>query len=503
MGGGLLQLVAYGAQDVYLTGNPQVTFFKVSYRRHTNFAMEAIQQTFNGVADFGRTVQCTLSRNGDLLGKTYVYVALPSITLATGSTFRWVNWLGHAMLQTIDFEIGGQRIDRHYGDWLQIWYELTCPAGKKPAYAAIVGNVPALTQLYVGPTTVPSASLHIPLQFFFNRNVGTQLPLIALQYHECKITIQFRAANALYYGTGAYAYGGTSAPSLSSSGGDCQLWCDYVYLDTDERRRMAQVSHEILLEQLQFTGDESFSSGSAQKVKLSFNHPVKSLIWVVQKDEIVDPTDTTTQTMIKGPQWWNYSTRGDKSGFSGFVANGFDSGIISYGASDNTSFAANLSSSTISALAQNVTANSNTYAGISNFDWYSASNITATGTTPLLDLGTNPVLKAKLVLNGSDRFAERNGQYFNQVQPYQHWESSPATGINVYSFAIDPASHQPSGSANFSRIDQAVLNVSLDPATFVSTKDNSTASTAKMRVYAINYNVLRIMSGMGGLAYSS
>ena len=497
-----MQLVAYGAQDVYLTGNPQVTFFKVSYRRHTNFSMEAIAQTFNGTADFGRTVQTTLSRNGDLLGRTYLYISLPSVKLATGDQFRWVNWVGHAALRSIDFEIGGQRIDRHYGDWLQIWYELTIPAGKKAGYAALVGNVPALTQLYTGPAVVPSATLHVPLQFFFNRNIGQCLPLIALQYHETKITVAFREANQVMYfvnGSGTT----TVAPSLSSSGGDVQMWCDYIFLDTDERRRFAQASHEVLCEQLQFTGDESLSAGStSQKIKLSFNHPVKELIWVVQKDDVVDPTNATVLSAIKGLQLWNYSTRADTTGFSGFISNGFDNGIVNTGASGvNSLFGSQLLTAASDVASSNADGTYN-----SNFNWYANSNATGTvggGVVGLLDLGLNPVLKAKLILNGSDRFAERNGQYFNLVQPFQHHEATPAVGINVYSFAITPETQQPSGTCNFSRIDQAILSINLHPDTFISQLNGYATVGAKLRVYAVNYNVLRIMSGMGGLAYAN
>ena len=478
------------------------TFFKVSYRRHTNFAMESIQQTFNGVADFSRTVMCTLSRNGDLLGRTYLYVSVPSVAVATGDKFRWTNWLGHAMLKMIDFEIGGQRIDRQYGDWLQIWMELTLESGKKSGYAALVGNNAALTQLYVGPATVPSTTMHIPLQFFFNRNIGQSLPLIALQYHECKITIYFRDVRECCYLKSTTST--TKYPQLSSTGGDAQLWCDYVFLDTDERRRFAQISHEYLIEQLQFTGDESISAGTGtQKVKLSFNHPVKELVWVVQKDDIVDYTNTAVMDAIGGPQFWNYTTKADNTGYAGFAVNAFSTGLFS-----GSPLATNLMFG--SALAQSSA--SNTTDSNNTFTWYAASNSNAfttfggagTAGTPLLDLGVNPVVTAKLVLNGSDRFAERNGQYFNLVQSYQHHTNIPAIGINLYSFAISPEQQQPSGSANFSRIDQAILNITLDSTIFLTTAPGTASNTsAKLRIYAVNYNVLRVMSGMGGLAYSN
>jgi len=467
--------------------------------------MEAIQQTFNGVADFSRTVMCTLSRNGDLLGRTYLYVSVPSVTVAAGDKFRWSNWLGHVMLRMIDFEIGGQRIDRHYGDWLQIWMELTLEAGKKSGYASLVGNNAALTQLYIGPAVVPTTTLHVPLQFFFNRNIGQALPLIALQYHECKITIYFRDVRECCYRLSPTNT--TPYPSLTSTGGDAQLWCDYVFLDTDERRRFAQISHEYLIEQLQYTGDESIAANtSQQKIKLSFNHPVKELIWVVQKDDLVDYTNTPVMNNLYGPQHWNFTTRGDITGLAGFVTNAFQTGLYSESPlSTNLLFsqALPITSNTLDAGSNQFTWYANSNQGTSNAYSYGATAGTYGG-VGILDLGVNPILSAKLVLNGSDRFAERNGQYFNQVQPLQHHTNIPAVGINVYSFAISPEQQQPSGSANFSRIDQAILNVTLDSNTFTPTTGNTSLSTsAKLKIFAVNYNVLRVMSGMGGLAYSN
>merc|ERR1711990_900657 len=274
MGGGLMQLVAYGAQDIYLTGNPQITFFKVVYRRHTNFSMESIEQTFNGTADFGRKVVCTVSRNGDLVHRVYLQVTLPAVTSQDNDHFRWVNWVGHALVKNVEVEIGGQRIDKHYGDWLHIWNELTQTASKQEGYANMVGNVDKLNRVTGDQQEKPETTLYIPLQFWFCRNPGLALPLIALQYHEVRINIEFRTFNEVCgYKTIP------TVPTLKAA----SLYVDYIYLDTDERRRFAQVSHEYLIEQLQFTGDESVTS-SNNKIKLNFNHPCKELVWVTQLD---------------------------------------------------------------------------------------------------------------------------------------------------------------------------------------------------------------------------
>ena len=379
MGGGLMQLVAYGAQDIYLTGNPQITFFKVVYRRHTNFAMESVEQTLNGTVGLGNKVTATISRNGDLVGRMYV----EATTNANGTT---MNNRAAVMLKEIVCEIGGQQIDKHYGHWLETWAELTEPNtsgltgtqdasdGTKMQNMAGMGGVKAAAS---------GAKVFVPLQFWFNRNPGLALPLIALQYHEVKVSITFSSQ-------------ANSDPSAAS------LWADYIYLDTDERRRFAQVSHEYLIEQLQFT-----NSATGTSHDLNFNHPVKELIWT---------------------GGWDEST-----GLNAAPA-------------------------------------------------------------------THATTGYKLVLNGHDRFAERHSTYFTRTQVWQH--HTGAGGLNagatvgagnsndsigVYSFALKPEEHQPSGTCNFSRIDNAQLKSPSDA----------------LNIYAVNYNVLRVMSGMGGLAYSN
>ena len=489
--GGLMQLVAYGAQDVYLTANPQVTFFKQLYRRHSNFAMESIEQTFNGVGNFGKRVQCTISRNGDLITRVYVQVTLPAIdsTIVDGTDVQamsWVPFLGQYLIDNVYVEIGGQQIDKHYGEWLHVWNELTLPCGKQLAYLNMVNGYggaaltpstacnacqtelssqdavtlaclnPTLakfgTDCALGPDTcvhgfqqanslihcIPEQTLYIPLEFWFNRHTGLALPLIALQYHEVKINVEFAQVQYLVNVEGSKP--SSAVTKLNNVGlAACSLYVDYVYLDTEERRRFAQVAHEYLIEQLQFTGTESVTSTS-NKIQLSFNHPCKELVWVVQNPSYVDCNSSTNAP-------WRYTDA---------------------------------------------------------------------------QLG-NPVAVAKIQLNGQDRFTEREGNYFNYVQPYQHHTSTPSTGINVYSFALKPEDLQPSGSCNFSRIDNAVLNLTLTPQTFFtninkfdgnnilesqSSSGNNDRNlvkqtTANVNVYATNYNVLRIMSGMGGLAYSN
>ena len=296
-GGGLMQLVAYGAQDVYLTANPQVTFFKQLYRRHSNFAMESIEQTFNGVANFGKRVQCTISRNGDLISRVYLQATLPSVdvSVATGgglvvtanaTQFNWVENVGQALISYVELEIGGQLIDKHYGDWMYIWNELTLPVGKQESYdmmvgSGLIGSSDDTTNATGGACTTcgsvepgacstnlttagsslcargqgnangnilqcsPEYTVYVPMEFWFNRHSGLALPLIALQYHEVKVNVQFANLNNLCNivptsssaaGTARKVYNSVNQSGLVTA----SLWADYIYLDTEERRRFAQ-----------------------------------------------------------------------------------------------------------------------------------------------------------------------------------------------------------------------------------------------------------------------
>ena len=424
MGGGLLQLVAYGAQDVYLTGNPQITFFKVVYRRHTNFALESIQQTFNGSVGYGNRVTATISRNGDLINRAYLVLDINATNASS------VPYVGLKAIQYAELEIGGQKIDKHYGEWMYIWNELSLPVGKQSGYNTMVGS---------GGLAAGDNRLYVPLEFWFCRNVGLALPLIGLQYHEVKVNLQFESA--------------TNLGVVASDKFGAELWVDYVYLDTDERRKFAQSSHEYLIEQLQFTGRELAGS----KIKLNFNHPVKELVWVCHN-----------RTDVK--DWINYT----------------DKASHSIDGDNNDALVDSTTLKVIDAISSNG--------------------------------GANLCASAKLTLNGNDRFATREGKYFNLVQPFQHHENIPAnSGINVYSFALKPEEHQPSGTLNMSRIDTATLDLTYKPlnkgeastSTAANPVERTIDSTfespkvSQVSIYAVNYNVLRILSGMGGIAYSN
>jgi hypothetical protein len=557
MGGGLMQLVAYGAQDVYLSGNPQITFFKVVYRRHTNFSVEPIQQTWNGAADFGRTVTCNINRNGDLITNMYVAVSLNEV--APGEQqWGYVNRLGHAMLDSCKIEIGGSKIDEQYGEWLNVWYELTHKVGQERGYAKMIGDVANLTE--VSNTGKRAYQMYVPLQFWFNRNNGLALPLIALQYHDVRVTLTFRKA------LDCVNWVGNTQPALSNLMQDSYLLIDYVYLDSEERKRFAQASHEYLIEQLQFTGSEGLS-GSSNRYRLNFNHPSKYLIWVPKlqlyknrhrwvshafdnnwaaaKDRFaklvivasragVEKIDsegyeiTVTGSAAAVGDLFEGTLSGDVSGNQfgtilskvdvKLVAQAPASGgkvLVAQGNSEQELLNDLLNNAIVvrnDITMEDMTRTFETLVGLGlnsqvlELSLYNVVNYHNYGN--FVDGSDNPVVSAKLQLNGHDRFQARDGNYFNYVQPFQHFSNTPCDGVNVYSFALKAEDYQPTGTCNFSRIDNATLQVDCGQynapgngayvSEFVgSNKDSS------LNIYTMNYNVLRVMSGMAGCAYSN
>jgi len=546
-----MQLVSYGAQDIYISGNPQITFWKVLYKRHTNFAMEAIEVTFNGQADFGRRVTAVISRNADLMYRTYIQVTLPQIALTVANTrFRWLNYVGHRLIKQVEIEIGGSRIDRQYGDWMQIWTQLTQPVGTQVSFDDMVGNSADLvllkdaagvaldatcaaseaTNSCLSRAGCPLKTLYIPLQFWYCRNPGLAIPLIALQYHEVRINVEFEQNYNCCYAETASANPTSVQPTAATNLGNgvtavsqlqlvaASLYIDYVYLDTEERRRFAQQSHEYLIDQLQFTGDETVTA-SSNKIQMNFNHPVKELIWVVQRDSFVDCNAPPTPWIQEayGQQPFNYSDDWSTEGIvtavlgrGALATNGSGSGIPTYslssGAGAGSGSAGGVPAPYLPGLGlasgAGLTTGSQIYGTDGNSDQFFEGTTNYLLAKVILASnvkceGKNPVEVAKVQLNGQDRFDEREGRYFDKVQPWQHHSRTPSVGVNVYSFALKPEEHQPSGTCNFSRIDKATLNLTLSVNTVQS------ARTAKVRIYAVNYNVLRVMSGMGGLAYSN
>ena len=525
MPGAIAQLVSYGAQDVYLTGNPQITFFKSVYRRYTNFALESIQQTFDGDTDFGKFPTVTVSRNGDLAGPIWIEVTLPSLQgynitptppISLGSTtltnttnvaalsnvftdasgnywqsnnagvysnliaaysnvdgsyytssanvsdigntskyvaniitwpymnfvgngmanspaisnvsiptsnLRYVNGVGLALFNSIELQLGGQRIDKHYSNWWDVWTELTETSEKLTGYNKMVGRYdPTYYKNNWDLSMAAGGTYYVPMKFCYNRNPGLYMPLVALPYHELKmnfdINTYLNCVKCNYPITSLTSQNGATPLAITNM----KLYCDYVFLDAPERIRMSEIQHEYLVTQLQWQGSEPITSPTApsgsqnRKFTLNFNHPVRELVFVYQAASTYDSDP------VDGNDIFNYEI-------------------------------------------------------------------------PLpVGNGTEVFEEVKLIINGSDRFSARPGPYFRLVQPYEHHVRVPSKSIYVYSFALEDAdSKQPNGSANFTRYDSAQLQVVL----------NASLPSGRVQIYAPNFNVLRIAAGMGGLAFAS
>jgi len=457
--------------------------------------MEAIQQTFDGTTDFGNTVSATISRNGDLIGRMYLEHEAKFRNTAGGLTnMALVEHYGHSLISECEIEIGGQRIDKHYALWNRVLSDLTepnptghfgvsvrlinggsdAPIGNGTLYQLMTGNGLGLNsdiqadtnELGAGGSTVNGfiydedntgtssnitvSKIFLPLNFWFCRNPGLALPLIALQYHEVKVKMTFETvANLARVATSSNFDNVEPSTSESVTSKSFNLWVDYIYLDTDERRRFAQVSHEYLIEQLQKS--DNIVTSASPKINLDFNHPIKELIWCSRS------TGTNGR---------------------------------------NTSSATPLDYCASPVSTDTITGN-----------W-------------------------KITLNGHDRFKERDQTYFSKTQVWQHhtgfgaiptvggggdidlegptflFASVGSNSIAVYSFSLKPEEHQPSGTCNFSRIDNAQLvGDNLKTSDEVNPNGDQTINSGDnaltLTVFAVNYNVLRIMSGMGGLAYSN
>jgi hypothetical protein len=411
MPGGMMQLVAFGHQDVYLTGNPQITFFKIVYRRHTNFAMEDIEQVFDATPGFGKRVACKIARNGDLVHDIYLQVTLPALTQSQNSStwHGYANSIGNVLINYVDIRIGGQIIERHYGEWLEMYSELYLNESKRKDYNAMIGKYESNVSLETNATT--NRTYYIPLRFWFCRNVGLALPLISLLNHDVNIEVQFRNLSNI-----TKADTDITSPTQSSDGTtaeiiDASLYIKYIYLGDNEKVRFAQQSHEYLIERVQRQPWRAIDANTLnERVKLQFQDPVKELVWGI-----------TTDT--------------------------------------------------------NLESNTSTGNNIMNFSSTSGSDTFNT---------------MRLQMKGQDRFSVRNAEYFRLVQPYEHNTGSRRKYVYTYSFALKPEEHQPSGSVNMSKMDEADMFLTFTQADVVA---------SQLKIFAVSYNVLRIANGMGGLAF--
>lgn len=547
MAGGLLQLQFYGTQDILLTNNPQITYFKSVYKRHTNFSTEVIEQTFFNKPNFGNKGSIIINKQGDLISKMYLRVVLSQVDLDKDEKFAWVKRLGYALINRIEIEIGGVNIDRQYGVWLDIWHELARSSDHDSGFNKIVGDVPAMTTY--NSITKPEYILFIPLKFWFNRYYGLALPLIAIQYHDIKLKVYFNKLEDLI------VYNSRFKDSLESKKlnlKDVSVLTDYIYLGEDERRRFAVMGHEYLIEQVQFTGEDSvIPDRQDQRIKLHFLHPTKELqwclingnytsskrfLWYTNDDDWTNAIYECSKQILRDSivigevgedivghlsgvweevthnnhiQVTNYSDKKvfintDSLKIGEYSLTGKISAKLVIMPNCNIVIKDICSGITVRDLSFPVEQMVDTRARSDDVFVNQFSNY-----GELIDSSINPIKASELRFNDFERFEKREGWFFNYLQPEMNHSNTPKDGINSYSFALNPEWHQPSGSSNLSVVDEIYLNLWFGEKT-EKMRDrlrNDQPSLdvinehSQVFVYAFNYNIFRVMSGLTGVSY--
>ncbi len=410
--GAVLQLAAYGTQDLFLTGNPQITHFKAVIKRHTNFAMELSENYFDGKVAPGQKVSCKVERIGDLIHDVYLKLELPEIQALDGEDnvyTSWVNAIGYMIINRVEIQIGNRIIDRHYGQWMNIWSELTTNVSKKDVLNEMVGK----KNFFTSTSQNGPLELYVPLQFWFCNDLGSALPLVAIQRQDIFINVEFNPFEMLW--TSNIDSVACNIIDDDIEFNSATLLINYIFLDEDERRYFAQNKHYYLIEQLQIIS-ESIDDSKDENIfdMSSFNHPVKELIWTIQGVNV---------KLAK--QWDNYSGK-----------------II-------------------------------------------------TLDEPIPD---PPMTDAIIRFEGVERFERRNERYFRLVVPYKYHTYTPVDNfIYIYSFATKPEILQPTGTANFSRIDNPTLHI----------RGDQSLGKADINIYARNYNILRIIDGITGILFAN
>ena len=421
MTGGLLVLAAYGAQNEYVSGNPQITFFVAVYRRYTNFSVVQMPQLFTGDFDFGKKIYCQLERIGDLVNQMFLKIKLPSLEQYSHSDlndnqidYYWVNSIGHSIIKIIEVEIGGNVIDRQYGVWMEIWSELTVPLNKRDGYYEMIGK----SMNPINLNNNKELLLYVPLQFWFCKNIGLSLPLIALQDHEVRINLSLRNYNELIISSnGSTISDSPNKQQLNIISGNLEV--DYIFLEEDERKIFVKNNLQYLITQIQvYPKSLDTTNYNNVIVDFNFNHMVSELIWVIQNGNVLSTYS------YGGNEWFNFSTQSYKNG------------------------------------------------DVSGLD---------------------PMIEGKFLIEGNELTETKDSKYYKIVVPYQRHTNVPNNFIYVYSFSLNPEEYQPSGTCNFSRIDNATLQMKL----------SEDLVKPIIQLFAVNYNILNIANGMAGVEYSN
>ena len=443
MGAGLIDIVSRGTEDERITGgNPEITFFKTVYRRHTNFAMETVEIPFDVTADFNRRVTCTLPRLADLLHKVVLKVVLPVLP---NSSNAWSPYIGMSLIRTVEICVGGARIDCHMGEWLYVWNELSQTAAKRDVVVAMSDGFNQVDPL-------AARTVYVPLHFWFCKEISQSLPMNALLYHDVRIVVEFRELAEV-------ARIGCDLPTNVSMT-EASLLIDYVYLDDADRRMFSKGPIEYMIDVCQYTKIRLEYPTLFQRIPLTFKHPVRELIWVMRES-------SATLT-----------------------------GLTTIDAHQNEHFRFKL-------LGTNTSSTSAGTGASSPYFYVFGSTVGSSSTTANTTSLMSPILsEARVLLNGVERTTMQDAAYYGIMEPLKRHTGVPMDTINgvhtdrgiyCYSFAIEPELMQPTGTVNFSRIQLASIEVRLNSAIVGDTD---------VIVFAPSINFFRIQNGMGSIVYS-
>lgn len=497
MTGGLIQLVATGVENMYLTEDPHITFFKIVYRRHTNFSIESIPQYFNITADFSNRVSCTIARNGDLINRIYLVLTLPNIPdLPSGAVMRWVDHVGYAILNVVELEIGGRIIDRTYGDWMYIWAELN-KTNNQRGVDIMTGHVEDLTKY---TKMKDSYKLYIPLEFWFCRNVSLSLPIIALTHSEVKINIEFaNLSDCIIAGPSHYIYLSDAIclfkPYEFVQVGNTDTYIQFISFD-ESTMKMGYIladPNAIIDLGVVLTGTES-------NYKTTIYNPSTNVFSSIQKN---NPILNLTQSNPIFRDIFNL-TISDAFLYVDYVyldnierlkfAKSNHEYLIDVCQFDNDKMIYNINNKIKIGYSQPT--KELMIRAQFNFMKNKFYNDPFNYTTSLNKKTARSLIKTiQLKLNGFNKESSYDKNFYTYVQSLQHHKSIAPLGLFLYSFALFPCNNQPSGSCNFSKIDDISICVSVEPITY--------AKNASVKSYAISYNIFRIMDGVGGLVFEN
>lgn len=491
---GLLILISTGKENLYLSYNPEITFFKIAYKRYTNFSTEIIPQYFKNTPDFGRRVSVTVSKNADLLGQTYLYVKLPGIALETHSTlpsgvkkFAWIKKIGLGIVRFVDLEIGGTLIDRQYGDWINIWLELTQTKSKKRGIDKMIGDIKQLTDFSNGKD---SYSVTIPLPFWFSNNYGISLPLVSLVHSDIKFHVEFNDINLCYKESPNHYLEVNNFFCLFEKNeyftqniNGTIATAEFIYFDVKNKRLYYnKINGDFLIPE---TDNPKFDIiGNTSK----FTMQIKNNSNIVQDESYFKynlPSIPSSYLLanyiyLDNDERWKFMNK-DHEYLIRTIQNIPEQTINSI----NTSIKLPIINPIIELIWR--------FQLQSNYDMKDIFNYTS---LPLTSNNEFLAKKETLLLNSQPRTEISVPEYYTYIQSFQSHLNSSNDGIHFYSFALFPDEQQPSGTFNFSKIDHANLQLTMN-------KIVNYQNPAKVRIYAVQYNIFRIIDGLGGMVFTS